>query len=208
MDSIQALDTICSIPVGATRFYYTGDSIIAVGQIWFMKVDSILVKLKENGLPEVSETLTKKKKEYFLPYYNADGTLQKIVQSTLDKSGKTFHTTIDSIIYLAGNIISYREVTDIPGRETATVYCSYYSDKLYKQDFSPTYKILSLSNGLSMRLFNVQPFCKNLLKSRGDFENYKYELDNEGKVTHMDVTFKSFNVFVWTNQYDYTYFCE
>lgn len=211
MDSIYEVNPMPNSKT--TYFFYQGDSIIVVKKGGVLEVDTMTVRLNQRGLPVYASVAIQKGHVTYLPTYANDGRLKKISRATIDSSGKAWYITIDSIVYEAGNIITYRSKSDLEGQEQGVIYCSYYVDKFYKQDYDPGGKILALSKGmnLNVREFNVQPFCKNLLKSSGnlkDFEcKYEYELDNEGKVFRMNCDIKN-RWAKWTNRYDLNYSCK
>jgi hypothetical protein len=215
-DSINAPDTIWSAPEITKYFHYRGDSIVVSNKY----KEWLVVKVNKSGLPIMTAALPEGEGEFSLPVYNSDGTLKRIAVAGVDNFGKITHRTVDSIIYLNGNIVAYREISDLGGFAIRTVYCSYYSDKLYKQEFDPTYKILALMNDDEMsgmqHYFNVQAYSKNLLKSiRFGSEKInqetsiynEYQFDGEGKILRISTILDNSHS-KWTNLFDFKYSCQ
>ena len=187
VDSINPADTGRSAPHRTEYFHYQGDSVIANDEY----PDTLFIKLNEKGFPVMARD---KWSDSFHSFFNADGTLKEIRSTRLNGSGELWHTTIDSIIYVNGNIVAYRSGMDNIGDST-TVYCTYYENLPFKQLYNPTDQILSLSNGTSpsQGRFNAQVYSKNLIKTihcLGVTRSYEYGLDEESRVTQITHVYK------------------
>ena len=206
IDSINAPDTIFN-PHRTLYYQYQGDSIISTGQY----ADRLVFKINKDGVAVFTGCQVRKKyANFWLPFYNADGTIKKIESGSVSVTGDSALAIIDSIIYFDSNIVAYRS-TGVFGLN-CTVHCTYYSDKPNIHDFNPTYKILALSNplGPTFGVFNVQAYSKNLIKDiqcGGRRKSYDYEIDEEGKVMKMKLIDTS-DVYVNTNQYTFKYSCR
>jgi hypothetical protein len=208
VDSINEPDKIWA-PVSTEYFHYSGDSIFGNGEHNFPGIDSIIIKITKEGFPVMTSISPNHGGDYFVPYYNADGTIN-MVKSTRQNGSAVVYTTIDSIVYSDGDIVSYHSKSG--NGDNFIAQCTYYSDKLYSQPFNPTYKMLGVSNGLIplQGIFNVQVYSKNLIKTmefNGVNRRYEYQVDEDGKVIHMNITFKD-AVYTHTNKYSFKYSCE
>jgi hypothetical protein len=190
-------------------FEYGGDSVLSFTRFvdsereWRPEGnDTIIIKLDKRGVA-VSE-LRPYGVRYQI-YYSADGNVDKmeIVQPTINKSGllDKFVTTCDSIVYSAGNIISYRVINaDNPYLpkllKKFTVKCDYYDKEISSMEFYPLGKLRGLSENPMQTLgsFNVSLFSKNLIskmESPYDSVEFTFQFDEDGRVVSFDRRFGS-----------------
>jgi hypothetical protein len=189
LDSVNAPDSVWASPIYTEHYRYSDDSIIGTGRYTGTMVISLV---NNSDLPSICE-LPHGARYHAL--YNADKKLEKVItaRTGINEKGKTdvIYSTIDSITYFEGNIISYQ----FTGMVNYKVNCTYLKDTLYKQDFSATDKLLALIGRPDEvpGFLNVQVFSKELLSSEesGYTKTYAYQLDDHGKVVGIDKTYNS-----------------
>ena len=125
--------------------------------------------------------------------YTMEGKLEKVIigRYGVNEKGKqdVVYSTIDSIKYSDGNIISYR----FNGMVNYEVSFTYLKDSLYKKDYNPTDRILALIGRPDEEpgFLNVQVFSKELLNTEenGYTKAYTYQRDEKGRVTAIDLAY-------------------
>ena len=189
LDSINAPDTIWASPLYTEHYRYDGDSTIGTGRY----TGTIAINATyNNNLPMVCVLPNGAK---YRALYSLDGKLEKVIigRYGLNEKGKkdVIYSSIDSITYFEGNIISYQ----FNGLGNNKVSFTYLKDSLYKKDFNPTDRILALIGRPDEvpGFLNVQVFSKELINTEecGYTKTYTYQRDDEGRVIGIDRTYNN-----------------
>ena len=189
LDSINAPDSIWANPLYTEHYRYNGDSTIGTGKY----TGRIAINATyNNNLPMVCALPNGAK---YRALYNMEGKLEKVIigRYGLNEKGKqdVVYSSIDSINYFEGNIISYR----FNGMVNYKVYFTYLKDSLYKLDYNPTDRILALIGRPDEEpgFLNVQVYSKELLNTEenGYHKTYSYQLDERGRVIGIDTEYNN-----------------
>jgi hypothetical protein len=186
LDSINAPDTMWASPLYTEHYRYNNDSTIGTGRY----TGTMAIKTTGGDLPLICLLPGGAK---YRALYNMKGELEKVIigRTGINEKGKqdVAYSSIDSIIYFQGNIISYQFF----GLVSTKVYCTYIKDTLYKQDFNPTDRLLALIGRPDEvpGFLNTQVFSKEMLNTEesGYTKSYSYQWDERGMVTGIDRTY-------------------